>query len=133
MATTNEEIVYETKWASINALFDTEAEAIADKVAFIEDALTRPSMYITTSSVTPAGNDAWMCGNPKLTDSEILSGDFAGYYSVSSHYNSIASVGVEAEFLHYFIDLYEANFISSLPEIEEVQVPVLVQSLSTQQ
>lgn len=130
MTPTDEEIVYETKWSSINALFDTEAEAIADKVAFIEDALTRPSLYITASSVTQAGDDAWMCGNSKLTDHEILSGNFAGYYSVSSQYNSIASVGVEAEFLHYFIDLYEANFISSLPEIKEVQVPVPVQSLT---
>lgn len=130
MTPTNEEIVYETKWSSINGLFDTEAEAIADKVAFIEDALTRPSLYITASPVTQAGDDAWVCGNPKLTDHEILSGNFAGYYSVSSQYNSIASVGVEAEFLHYFIDLYEANFLSSLPEIKEVQVPVPVESLT---
>ena len=112
MTPTDEEIVYETKWSSINALFDTEAEAIADKVAFIEDALTRPSLYITASSVTQAGDDAWMCGNSKLTDHEILSGNFAGYYSVSSQYNSIASVGVEAEFDDTALQRQETNCLA---------------------
>ena len=125
MTTTNEEIVYETKWCSPRGLFDTEAEAIVDRAAVIEDALTRPSVYATTSPVTPAGNDAWMCGNPKLTDSEILSSTFTGYYSVSSQYNSIASVGVEAEFLPYFIDLYESSYVASVPEVEEILLPVL--------
>lgn len=124
MITENEEIVYETKWTSTGGLFDTEAEAIADRAAFIEDALTRPSVYVTTSSVTKVGNNAWMSGNPKLTDSEILSGNFTGYYSVTSQYKSITSVGVEAEFLPYFIDMYEANYLAAIPPVSEILVPV---------
>jgi len=124
MTITNDEIVYETKWASVNSLFDTEAEAIADRATFIDDALTRPSVYVTASAVTLSGDDHWMCGNPKLTDSEILSGNFTGYYNVSSQYNSIASVGVEAEFLPYFIDLYESSYTAWVPEVVEVQIPI---------
>lgn len=107
------------KWRGAFSLFDTEEEAIAHRSSFVSDALTRPSVYVTAMPVTSAGEGAWTCGGEKLTDAELLSGSFEGFYNLSSQYNSFSSVGVEAEHVPHFMDLYEADFLKTVPQVSE--------------
>ena len=107
------------KWQGAFSLFDTEAEAIAHRASFVSDALTRPSAYVTAVPVTLVGDDAWACGGESLTDAELLSGNFSGFYNVSSQYNSSSSIGLEAEYLPSFMDLYEADFLETVPQVSK--------------
>tara|TARA_R110000796_G_scaffold13007_1_gene42573 strand:+ start:943 stop:1296 length:354 start_codon:yes stop_codon:yes gene_type:complete len=112
-----------TQWRGAWSVFDTEAEATSKYNDYIANIRQTPSRYVTLVPVTRVNDSTWISEtSPALTDSEILEGNFTGYYTVTSQISSETFVGVEASEIPERILAYTQLFIDYVPSVLEVSV-----------